>query len=224
MGAGADAHGAKHHLDSAFKIEQLCSSCGVRDVTRLALDVDGSSASAMLDVKAAAKLFLECLDGLCCSAGAQVGSERACGDDGRSLLGPLHSHVTIVCIADSIKVPELLRLDCSALREAKECGRQREALRLVVFMVSSLEPRAKQRSGICAQAMLRAAGALSLVDGPCGLTCGGFFAEMAEQVHEIADGCSKFTIASDRAPCVPDLRHSGPRPVADCGRAAEPGP
>merc|ERR1719326_2419785 len=43
-----------------------------------------------------------------------------------------------------------------------------------------------QRGDLCANAMLRAADALSLADGPCSLSCDDFFQELADQAGEIS--------------------------------------
>lgn len=42
-----------------------------------------------------------------------------------------------------------------------------------------------QRGDLCASAMLRAADALSLADGPCSLSCDDFFQELADQACEL---------------------------------------
>jgi len=47
-----------------------------------------------------------------------------------------------------------------------------------------------QSAGICASALLRAASALSLTDGPCSLSCRDFLAEVSEQVRDLAAAAS----------------------------------
>ena len=59
--------------------------------------------------------------------------------------------------------------------------------KLLVFALSFEDVSASSRSLLCNMAMLQAADALSLADGPCKLTCLDFFQEMMEQAEDLSE-------------------------------------
>jgi hypothetical protein len=96
----------------------------------------------------------------------------------------LPPHVTIVCLTDSERSLERLGLQESRLTSLAD-----HTFRIVVMMLLPSDPistSVPQRGDLCANSMLRAADALSLADGPCGLTCDDFFQELADQACELS--------------------------------------
>ena len=88
----------------------------------------------------------------------------------------LPRHVTVVVVADH---------DISWIDEQLDPDKDQK---LLVFALSFEDDvSASSRSLLCNMAMLQAADALSLADGPCKLTCLDFFQEMLEQAEDLSE-------------------------------------
>ncbi|CAE8603351.1 unnamed protein product, partial [Polarella glacialis] len=191
--------------DSVARIENWCRRCGLDDVTVLGDScedrVDALKASLRTLVQRCQPgdtftLLLAGLDALGLSQGPAP--EETGGEEGPvplldwSFWAALPPHVTVVCISDSRKA--CLRLGetaAAAVQTAKVGG----APRIISFRVSRPDGEGPETdataaqlwASLCATAMVRAADALSLADGPCKLSCADFFAEMTEQARDLAD-------------------------------------
>mmetsp|Transcript_98713 Transcript_98713/g.170976 ORF Transcript_98713/g.170976 Transcript_98713/m.170976 type:complete len:663 (-) Transcript_98713:89-2077(-) len=171
--------------ESSKRIEQWCGTCDISDVTILsfegctAMECDrrlGQSAAALTKR---------------CQPGDTVVLHIAGLEDpaiiGISLAGQLPSMVTVVCIVDSRASLLLLGLD-----EESVCAVQDRSLRVVAMLLvqecsaSPCAAASAAQADFSARAMLRAADALSLSDGPCSLSCRDFFQEMSDQASELA--------------------------------------
>ena len=98
----------------------------------------------------------------------------------RDFLLALPSGVTTVLISDC-DYADLLE-DVQLSRSARDLEMQ-----LVSFSLTCPDlPPSSAWASLCSTAMLQAADALSLADGPCKLTCADFFREMTEQAEDIA--------------------------------------
>ncbi|OLQ01172.1 hypothetical protein AK812_SmicGene16104 [Symbiodinium microadriaticum] len=92
----------------------------------------------------------------------------------------LPSGVTVVLISDC---------DHTEFLEDVQKERLGKDLQLQLVAFSLLCPDSEPNSAwasLCSAAMLQAADALSLADGPCKLTCADFFREMTEQAEDLA--------------------------------------
>mmetsp|Transcript_157 Transcript_157/g.333 ORF Transcript_157/g.333 Transcript_157/m.333 type:complete len:664 (-) Transcript_157:109-2100(-) len=239
---------ARSGLDGALRVEQWCRSCGIKDVTLLALPASQDAAASRRQLQDAAQAISErCQPGDTCVLHLALAGLDAtlCGDDvaepqagaafparfaaaegegEASLLRRLPERTTVVCLGDSPSVASLL-----GLGEAALSGLADRPLKVVLFLISpgvsacdvnspvddgaaadaaatpcaddpSVEsaasaspastvspcPAASRSAGICATALLRAADALSLADGPCSLSCRDVLAEVGEQVADLA--------------------------------------
>eukprot|EP00927_Polykrikos_kofoidii_P050001 TRINITY_DN43967_c0_g1_i1.p1 TRINITY_DN43967_c0_g1~~TRINITY_DN43967_c0_g1_i1.p1 ORF type:complete len:1039 (-),score=147.87 TRINITY_DN43967_c0_g1_i1:33-3149(-) len=194
VGAGVDCRNAKTSLDCAFRIEAWCNRCGIKDVTFLNVAESDDEASHPRELREGVRALcrrccpgdtvvlhvtnfkvpsLEDMIALCAATAAAGESGGGC------VLAALPKFATAVCIVDSPRIAEILGLEDAAMDRL-------ESIRVVRFEVTTDSLAASMTADLCSVAMLRASDALSLVDGPCKLTCGDFFAEMAEQVHDLA--------------------------------------
>jgi hypothetical protein len=115
----------------------------------------------------------------------------------------LPENVTVVIFGDSSPGVDMLGLGSGTL-QARSC---KGGVRVISYIVNSeaddsdvissavasdfslgiQQVSSCQRAGIdCASALLRAASALSLADGPCSLSCRDFLAEVSEQLRDLA--------------------------------------
>lgn len=111
-----------------------------------------------------------------------VQSNPRLGEDLLEVLPPL---ISLVCIADSCEVPKAMGLEKLAAAD-----RELRFVEIIISVAASKDPGASPDQELCTSAMLRAAGALSLADGPCSLSCHAFFNEVADQAHDIAAAAS----------------------------------
>jgi len=185
VGLGCNATARQGNLDSALRIEQWCASCELQDVNLVVLSAVVDSASAIAELQDSAYgLSKRCKPGDTCVIHIVGFEELENTTEVGNMVALLPAYVTLVCIADSRSGPQLL-----GLHENRLGSTLSEKTRAILFVVSpELRSGAgvDQHGGMCASAMLRAADSLSLVDGPCSMTCGDFLAEMAEQLHDIA--------------------------------------
>jgi hypothetical protein len=196
----------------AARLERWCEKCNIHDITFVALEVDSGLASETeepSDVSARLRsavrdpvlprtrpgdtwvfLFAD-LDLPPCLGDSREASEAATREalGGDAAVFPFHSlpaYVTIVCLADSSDCLERLGLHDTALSSLGERTFRMVSMLLISVGALSDESEQKQRRDLCASAMLRAADALSLSDGPCSLTCDDFFQEFSDQALGLA--------------------------------------
>lgn len=102
-----------------------------------------------------------------------------------SLWREIPLRVTFVCMADSVSSMRLLGFDANTMVSLKA-----DALRVVLFLCSCHQEAdllaSEPQRDVCARALLRAADALSLADGPCSLSCADVLAEVGEQARDLA--------------------------------------
>lgn len=213
-GSSAQAE-RKRCLDDALRIEQWCSSCGIMDVTFLVPasgSGPGAAVTTLRELRIALRalgarckpgdvcmLHLAGLDDLCNARQPALAPGGAAEDDAETaflaagrLLGFLPPRVTVICISDSRRClapgdeVSAAPAEAGCASSVSDCSP-----RTISFVLSAPEGVgdavvAASPPGFCTAAMLKAGEALSLVDGPCSLTCADFFAEMAEQAHDLA--------------------------------------
>lgn len=171
--------------ESSERIEHWCGTCGISDVTILSFEgCTAADADRRLGQSAAALTKR-------CQPGDTVVLHIAGLEDpaiiGISLAGQLPAKITVVCIVDSRASLLLLGLD-----EESVCAVQDRSLRVVAMLLvqecsaSPCAAASAAQADFSAKAMLRAADALSLSDGPCSLSCRDFFQEMSDQASELA--------------------------------------
>eukprot|EP00928_Gymnodinium_smaydae_P080292 TRINITY_DN64010_c0_g1_i1.p1 TRINITY_DN64010_c0_g1~~TRINITY_DN64010_c0_g1_i1.p1 ORF type:complete len:841 (-),score=187.78 TRINITY_DN64010_c0_g1_i1:81-2603(-) len=183
-GESSDESG-RRCLDGAQRLESWCRRCGIDDITLLSLSVERRDAAAALsELRAAIKaLCARCRPGDACVL--QLSGLQALGVDG--VTGPpepetststarLPAGSTLVVVADAPDWRELAGLEA---QESEHC------FVWCVLGAADRDSDVRWRPEVTASAMLRAADALSLADGPCALTCADFFEELSEQVREM---------------------------------------
>jgi hypothetical protein len=161
------------------RIEQWCRKCSIEDVIFKACDADDAEAVADEDLHARLRQHIgehlaeKSQPGdtwvLHFTSSSLEGSTDAARDPierGAVNVDMLPSHVTIVCLTDSLRCLELLGLDAAALASARH-----RTIRVVSMMAlpsdcseDRLTPSAL--GDLCANAMLRTADALSLAGSP----------------------------------------------------------
>eukprot|EP00929_Paragymnodinium_shiwhaense_P058957 TRINITY_DN29517_c0_g1_i1.p1 TRINITY_DN29517_c0_g1~~TRINITY_DN29517_c0_g1_i1.p1 ORF type:complete len:910 (+),score=156.45 TRINITY_DN29517_c0_g1_i1:79-2808(+) len=194
VGSGSDAESRTRYMDSAARLQQWFDLCGLKDVTLQEVGCgapldDGKSAPGLAALRETVLAICER-----CQSGDTLflqflGLDNAYatfGNGTAGLLGPLPQYSTLICIADSPVVSGLIGLDPTTLANAKKHSAY---LRTVLFVISAYERNSDSAAhhlpALSASAMLRAADSLSLVDGPCSVSCGDFFQELAEQLQDL---------------------------------------
>eukprot|EP00927_Polykrikos_kofoidii_P046337 TRINITY_DN40569_c0_g1_i1.p1 TRINITY_DN40569_c0_g1~~TRINITY_DN40569_c0_g1_i1.p1 ORF type:complete len:707 (-),score=84.78 TRINITY_DN40569_c0_g1_i1:37-2157(-) len=193
-------------VDGAFKLEGWCHRCGLTNVTVLTLSKSHDPRELVATLRGAVKALGErCQSGDTCFlhlaiAGLDevdaIGTCSGTLPTEDTLLARLPEQSTLVCLSDSDRGLALLGLDDAAL--TRRCHGGASSFKAVVLLldahkvtghnlVSVLAPTTRRSADICATALLRAAGALSLADGPCSLSCRDFLSEVAEQAQEFAE-------------------------------------
>lgn len=176
--AGTGVPGGHSWSDSAGRIEKWCRRCGISNVTILGRasctgDFRASAASFHKGCQPGDTLVLA-LDGLDYADRGDVEERAPDSSLASALLADclqlLPSNVTVLLISDSTCNVDL------PLQQDK-------SIRLVHFHLQTEDPGC---TNLCSSALLRAADALSLADGPCSLSCQEFFAEMEDQAQDLA--------------------------------------
>jgi len=183
------------------RLEQWCQKCNIHDVTFAVLNLDSeidgehtepSVTSARFRAAVREPLLQRTQPGdtwVLLVAGLDLPESSVdttdVSDASRAivLVDEFPAHVTIVCLTDSRKCLERLGLQDAALASL--------GVRMVTMMLLSVgtlgdESEQNQRRDLCTSAMLRAADALSLADGPCSLSCDDFFQELTDQALGLA--------------------------------------
>lgn len=168
----------KSQQDCLTRIQAWFEKCGLEN-TSVAADTRQFGESAMS--------FAECcqpgdtcaliLSGIFAEVPEEERTEVAGTPILSSFFQALPLGTTVVILADSDRAFTGMDFEAAMDREVK----------LLVFALTfSEEVSTQSRSALCNLAMLQAADALSLADGPCKLTCLDFFQEMIEQAEDLA--------------------------------------
>lgn len=183
----SDVSGVKKNRpqeDSLARIQTWFQNCGLEN-TLVAADIRQFGESAMS--------FAECcqpgdtcaliLSGMSAFEIPEEERIEVSGMTGGAILSDfwqcLPRGITVVIMADSDNI--FTGMEFEDIVESKN-------LKLMVFALSFDEKVSHtSRSFLCNMAMLQAADALSLADGPCKLTCLDFFQEMLEQAEDLAE-------------------------------------
>lgn len=192
LGLCADDAGRQNQLDDAHRIEQWCRKCGVDDVSLVVTSSDRDPMRSSEDVKKAIQsLAARCTASDVCIV-ILVGLPASCTSPNTAGEGSTASpwreippRVTLVCMADSVSSMRLLGFDANTMVSLKA-----DTLRVVLFLCSCHQEAdvlaSKPQRDVCTRALLRAADALSLADGPCSLSCADVLNEVGEQARDLA--------------------------------------